>query len=111
MDVHDVGDYGGSINKKRVFKPGMVSTIEPGLYISENMRKAVFIERKVPEDEIGLFLEETEEAFERFKDIGIRTEDDILITENGNRILSASVPREILDIERIMEKKSIFNQR
>jgi Xaa-Pro aminopeptidase len=110
MDVHDVGDYGGSKNKKRVFEPGMVSTIEPGLYISENMRKSIFIENKVPEDEIEAFLKETREAFENYKGIGIRIEDDILITENGNRILSIGAPREIADVERMMQKNSIFNQ-
>jgi len=110
MDVHDVGDYGGRRNKKRVLEPGMVSTIEPGLYISENMRKSVFITRKVPEDEIETFLEETKAAFEKYRDIGVRIEDDILVTEDGNRILSAGAPREVEDIERMMEKKSIFNQ-
>lgn len=62
LDVHDVGD----IDKK--FKPGMVITVEPGLYIQE-------------------------------KKIGIRIEDDVLITKNGCECLTKFIPKEIKDVE------------
>jgi len=76
MDVHDIGDYrvGG---KWRRLEPGMVLTVEPGLYI--------------PADRI--------EVPARYHDIGIRIEDDVLITAEGNEILSARAPKTISDIE------------
>jgi Xaa-Pro aminopeptidase len=81
MDVHDVGSYGspkkGSVRK---FEPGMVLTIEPGIYISSKNRK---VEKK-------------------WRGIGIRIEDDILVKKNGNEILTHKLPKEIDDIESIM---------
>ncbi|HHT50279.1 MAG TPA: aminopeptidase P family protein [Eubacteriaceae bacterium] len=66
LDTHDIG------NRNRVLEPGMVITVEPGLYIEE-------------------------------ESIGIRIEDDILVTENGCDILSKDIPKTIEEIERIME--------
>lgn len=60
--------------------PGMVITVEPGIYISEQ-------NDKVPE---------------RYRGIGIRIEDDVLITENGAEILTAECPKEVEEIERLM---------
>ena len=81
MDVHDVGSYGnpkkGSVRK---FEPGMVLTIEPGIYISSKNRK---VEKK-------------------WRGIGIRIEDDILVKKNGNEILTHKLSKEIDDIESIM---------
>jgi Xaa-Pro aminopeptidase len=76
MDVHDVGDYkvGG---EWRTLEPGMVMTVEPGLYI--------------PGDK--------EEVPERYRNIGIRIEDDLVITEDGNEVLSADAPKTVADIE------------
>jgi Xaa-Pro aminopeptidase len=79
MDVHDVGNY--KINNEwRPYEPGMVVTVEPGLYIA-------------PDDE-------TVEA--RWRGIGIRIEDDVLITENGNEVLTRDVPKTVDEIEALM---------
>ncbi len=79
MDVHDVGEYqiGG---EWRVFEPGMVTTIEPGIYIPEGLAN-------VPEKWCG---------------IGIRIEDDVLVTESGNRVLTAAIPKEIDEVEALI---------
>ena len=78
MDVHDVGDYmeEGDYIK---FKPGMVTTIEPGIYISSSM-----------------------DVDDKWKGIGIRIEDDILVTESGNLNLTAKVPSNPQEIEALM---------
>ena len=82
MDVHDVGDYkvGG---EWRVLEPGMVTTVEPGLYIAANC--------------------ETVEP--RWRGIGIRIEDDVVVTKDGCRVLTASAPKTVADIERIMAER------
>ena len=77
LDVHDVGDYGQE--KDRLLQIGMVLTVEPGLYISSDA--------DVPE---------------QYKGIGIRIEDNLLITEYGNKNLTSGCPKEIADIEAIM---------
>jgi Xaa-Pro aminopeptidase len=78
MDVHDVGAY--KINGSwRTLEPGMVLTVEPGLYVSPG--------EGVPE---------------RFHNIGIRIEDNVLITPEGNRVLTAAAPKQIADVEAVM---------
>lgn len=78
LDVHDVGDYGAERN--RPLQIGMVLTVEPGIYISA--------EADVPE---------------RYKGIGIRIEDNLLITEYGNKNLTSGCPKDIADIEELMQ--------
>jgi len=76
MDVHDVGDYHVD-GKPRPLVPGMVLTIEPGLYVA-------------PDDEtapVGL------------RGVGIRIEDDVLVGEDGPVNLTEGVPKEIADVE------------
>jgi Xaa-Pro aminopeptidase len=80
MDVHDVGSYMDQKGKSRKFQPGMVLTIEPGIYISKK-------NRNVP-------LE--------YRGIGIRIEDDVLVTKNGCEVLTKALPKEIDEIESIM---------
>jgi Xaa-Pro aminopeptidase len=79
MDVHDVGDYkvGGAW---RVLEPGMTLTVEPGLYIPAGSRG---VSRK-------------------WWNIGIRIEDDVLVTRDGNEILSAAAPKSVAEIESAM---------
>lgn len=81
MDVHDVGDYKCN-GEWRLLEPGMVLTIEPGLYI--------------PGD--------CEMVDEQWRGIGIRIEDDVLVTREGHEILTAGVPKTIEDIERLMRE-------
>jgi Xaa-Pro aminopeptidase len=76
LDVHDCGAY--HVNGAgRTLEPGMVLTVEPGLYIA-------------PDDE-------TVEP--RWRGIGVRIEDDILVTSNGNENLTAAIPKEVAELE------------
>jgi len=80
MDVHDAGPYKEGDEWRRL-APGMVLTVEPGLYFNED-------DPTVPS---------------RFRGIGIRIEDDVLVVQGGNRILSERVPKNIAAIEELME--------
>jgi len=79
MDVHDVGDYRVG-EEWRHLEAGMVMTVEPGIYISPGTRGVA----------------------RKWWGIGVRIEDDVLITKNGCEVLSRDVPREIADIEALM---------
>lgn len=76
MDVHDVGRYflGG---KHRPLEPGVVITVEPGLYVPEKDTTAP----------------------EKYRGIGVRIEDDVLVTSDGRRVLSESIPKRTVDVE------------
>lgn len=77
IDVHDVGTYFVDDDEGLAFEPGVVSTIEPGLYIPAD-------DHDVPE---------------HFRGIGVRIEDDVVITNGAPRILTADVPKAIDEIE------------
>ena len=79
IDVHDVGDYKVG-DEWRVFEPGMVLTVEPGIYIPAGTRG-------VPK---------------RFWNIGVRIEDDVAVTANGCEVLTAAVPSHPDAIEKLM---------
>lgn len=81
LDVHDVGDYKVE-DEWRVLEPGMVLTIEPGLYMPPH----------------GNDLDE------RWQHIGIRIEDDVLITETGNEVLTEAVVKDVDAIESLMSQ-------
>jgi Xaa-Pro aminopeptidase len=90
MNVHDVG----STDK---LKPGMVTTNEPGIYIRND---ALDYLAKTPEN--AAFIAKIKPAFEKYKNIGVRIEDDMLITETGVEWMSKALPRSINDVEKFM---------
>lgn len=79
MDVHDVGDYkvGG---EWRLLEPGMVMTVEPGIYVAPDNEKVA----------------------KKWRGIGIRIEDDVVITKDGNEVLTKNVPKTVKEIEKLM---------
>ena len=83
LDVHDAGDYGQQ--RDRPLEVGMVLTVEPGLYI--------------PSDE---------DIPEAYRGVGVRIEDNLLITEYGNKILTAAAPKEIDEIENLMNSENFL---
>jgi len=83
MDVHDVGEYkqGGAW---RALKPGMALTVEPGCYIR-------------PADNVP----------EQFWNIGIRIEDDVVVTEDGCEVLTLAAPKTVAEIETLMSLRGV----
>jgi len=103
LDVHDVGGYFRE-GKSYILQPGMVFTVEPGIYI----RPEIFQSMKdigYSDDDIA----EIKQKIKPYMNIGVRIEDDILVTGAGHRNLSAAVPREISKIEKMMRKTGIGN--
>jgi Xaa-Pro aminopeptidase len=106
MDPHDVGGY---MMQGVILKPGMVFTVEPGIYIQQNALDYVHVfARNESEEAIQVFIEKVRPAVEKYQNVGIRIEDDILITESGYENLSAGVPKETGEIETMMAEESIL---
>ena len=72
LDVHDVGEY-----ENILFEPGMVITVEPGIYIN-------LINKKIPK---------------KWRGIGVRIEDDVLITKNGNEVITKNLVKKRNEVE------------
>lgn len=79
IDVHDVGHYANN-GKWRTFEPGMVLTVEPGIYISADIPG-------VPK---------------QWHNIGVRIEDDVMVTKTGCDVLSHAIPKTVAEIEKLM---------
>jgi len=79
LDVHDVGDYkiGG---EWRVLEPGMAMTVEPGIYITAD----------------------NQDVARKWRGIGVRIEDDVVVTKTGCEILTSGVPKAVAEIEALM---------
>lgn len=86
LDVHDAGRYftDQAAKNSRPFAPGMALTVEPGLYIPANDRSAPA----------------------KYRGIGIRIEDDVIVTEDGNINLTSKVPKNPEEIEALMQRRS-----
>ena len=83
LDVHDVGDYRVD-GDWRVLEPAMVMTVEPGIYVAPSNTKVA----------------------KKWRGIGIRIEDDVVVTETGCEVLTTEVPKDIDDIEALMANSS-----
>ncbi|MFC1714124.1 aminopeptidase P N-terminal domain-containing protein [Candidatus Poribacteria bacterium] len=81
LDTHDVGRRKMEDDSVRPFEPGMVVTVEPGIYIAEDI----------------------DEVDEKYRGIGIRIEDDVLVTADGREVLTEKTPKTIEDIETLMK--------
>lgn len=81
LDVHDVGDYRVG-DEWRQLEPGMVMTVEPGIYVSPDNRKVA----------------------KKWRGIGIRIEDDVLVTAGGCEVITSGVPKTVDEIEALMAR-------
>ncbi|MFK8047374.1 MAG: Xaa-Pro aminopeptidase [Halioglobus sp.] len=79
LDVHDVGDYRVA-EEWRLLEPGMVLTVEPGIYVSPHNTRVA----------------------KKWRGIGIRIEDDVIVTAQGNEVITAAVPKTVEEIESLM---------
>ena len=108
LDVHDQYPLMSRETATKTYEPGMVMTIEPGLYFPPGyLDKKPSRARNVSDDEYQAFVNATSKNYSKYSGIGVRIEDDILITTEGNAILSQSVPKEIRDIEKVMKQAKI----
>ncbi len=98
LDVHDPAQYYG---RDGSFQPGDVFTVEPGLYFSESLLKSL---PDTPRNRA--MLARIRPAFDKYKGIGVRIEDDYALTDHGVEWLSKESPREIPEIESLMKERS-----
>jgi Xaa-Pro aminopeptidase len=115
LNVHDAGSYGlpGAFIREyiavdtaigRPLEAGMVLTVEPGIYLRENGLAQLYdtFGSRVSDEEIAEFIDRVSPAYEKYENIGVRIEDDVLLTETGNIVLSRDIPKLPDEIEKIM---------
>jgi Xaa-Pro aminopeptidase len=78
LDVHDAGAYFTTGTNHRTLEPDMVVTVEPGLYFAED-------DAQIPAE---------------YRGIGVRIEDDVLVTTGGSEVLTAACPKSVVDVEK-----------
>ncbi len=95
MNVHDVGDYSTPL------QAGMITTNEPGIYIREDALEYI------PDTPANKeFLAKIRPVFQKYKNIGVRIEDDMLVTPTGVEWMTKNLPRTIADVEAFMARAS-----
>ncbi|MBM3311172.1 MAG: M24 family metallopeptidase [Candidatus Aminicenantes bacterium] len=112
LDVHDVWPwFSAEMRRGLTFKPNMVLTMEPGLYFPEGRleRFPPNLKSLVTEEEWKAFAAQIGPAYKRYANLGCRIEDDVLVLEAGNSVLTAGAPKEIAEIEKTMRLRSPFN--
>lgn len=117
--VHDVGHFAdfersnrdyyvlNTDLKGRPLEEGMVITIEPGIYLEENRMDHIFelLGRWATEEELCTFVDKVGPVYQKYSGIGIRIEDDVLITQSGPVILSDGAPKHVEEIEKAMRQR------
>jgi Xaa-Pro aminopeptidase len=93
LDTHDVGPHNIPLT------PGMVLTVEPGIYVSPDLLVRA---QQMFGDE---FAQKIAAQVVRYQNIGIRIEDDVLVTQNGCKILTSGIPSKIEEVEAWLQKK------
>ena len=83
LDVHDAGGYKNGADSWQILQQGHILTVEPGIYIAPDIKPA----------------EGQPEIPEKWRGIGVRIEDDLLVTKDGHEVLTAAVPKSIADME------------